>query len=85
MGTPCGAPEQLIEQPPQLLESVWMLASQPSPGLLLQSVKPGLQRKLHSEPAHVGAELVRGGHAEPHALQLVGLVIRLAQVPEQFV
>jgi hypothetical protein len=76
---------QFTEQPPQLLESVWMFASHPSAGLPLQSVKPGLHRNPHTEPVHVGDEFGRKGHAEPQALQLFGLVARFVHAPAQLV
>src|SRR5262245_60443169 len=62
---------QVIPQPPQLDTSPSTLASQPSPGLPLQSAKPGLQPPTPQTPlAHTGVAFM-ALQATPQRPQLV--------------
>src|SRR5258708_7181600 len=49
----------LVPQTPQLLASVPVLISQPSPATLLQSAKPALQTTVQTPAAQVGVVLAR--------------------------
>src|SRR5262245_28757472 len=64
---------QRLLQPPQLLASAIASDSQPSPGFLLQSPKPGLQLSTTQLPAAQAtvAELGSGGQVLPQAPQFM--------------
>jgi hypothetical protein len=66
-------PLQLAPQAPQFVLLVWVLTSQPSAGLLLQSAKPVLQVNPHAPLVQVAVALAGAGHALLHAPQWLGV------------
>jgi hypothetical protein len=73
---------QALPQLPQLSGSSPRLASQPSPGTMLQSPKPGLQAPTPHVPlVHVATAFGGAVQTDPQALQLFGSVSRFASQP----
>jgi hypothetical protein len=63
---------QTLPQVPQLFGSCWVLASQPSAAIPLQSVKPVAQVPMVQTPLVHAGVLLFDGHVAPHALQFIG-------------
>ena len=74
-----GASAHWTPQLPQLLTLVLTFVSQPSPGVLLQSLKPALQVKPHWPLVQLGDALVAGAQAWPHVPQLFVSPCRFTQ------
>ncbi len=80
-------PVQALPQPPQLLASVWVLTLHPSEKLPLQLAEPAAHAvtwqvpPLHATPV----TLVPGVQVMPQPPQLLGSLVRSAQLPLQLV